>query len=149
MARNFFLAGAVLSLLLSCKSVQNPAPTNSESRFSLAFGSCNKHDLPNLLWDDILTTDPDLWVWGGDIIYADTADMEVLQAYYRAQNEVAGYKKLRETVPVTGTWDDHDYGLNDGGANFEARSRSQVELLSFLDVPRGDPRWDRPGIYSS
>ena len=31
----------------------------------LAFGSCNKHDKPNHLWDDIVATEADLWLWLG------------------------------------------------------------------------------------
>ncbi|MGB5369489.1 MAG: hypothetical protein WBN18_03590 [Flavobacteriaceae bacterium] len=69
--------------------------SQNHSDFKIAFGSCNKTDLPNRLWDDILATKPDLWIWGGDNIYADTNDPIKLREMYHDQNKVAGYQKLK------------------------------------------------------
>ena len=138
-----------LLFLFGCKTQKQPLSAKVEkSDFTLAFGSCNKHDLPNLLWDDIENTNPDVWVWGGDIVYADTDDMFKLQAVYNAQDEVAGYKRLKKKVPIIGTWDDHDYGLNDGGVEFDAKRESQQELLNFLDVAEDSPRRKQEGVYA-
>ena len=140
----------VLSLLFlfGCKTSKVPVSIVIEkSDFTIAFGSCNKHDLPNLLWDDVEATKPDLWIWGGDIVYADTDDMEELHSVYSAQDDVAGYKSLKSKVPVIGSWDDHDYGLNDGGVEFSAKRESQQELLDFLDVPEDSPRRKQEGVY--
>lgn len=142
----------ILSLLFlfGCKTQKAPAPFATEKfDFTIAFGSCNKHDLPNLLWDDIEATNPDVWIWGGDIIYADTDDMTELRSVYKAQDEVAGYKSLKSKVPVIGSWDDHDYGLNDGGVEFSAKQESQQELLNFLDVAKDSPRRNQEGIYAT
>ncbi|MEH6770710.1 alkaline phosphatase D family protein [Maribacter arcticus] len=117
--------------------------------FVLAFGSCNRTDLPNLLWDDILNTKPNLWVWGGDNVYADTDDMEALRAIYTKQNENKEYKKLIKKIEIIGTWDDHDYGLNDGGVEFEAKAESQQEFLNFMNVSKDSPLWEQEGVYSS
>ncbi len=136
--------------LLGCKTSKVPATqVTTKSDFTITFGSCNKHDLPNLLWDDIAAIKPDVWIWGGDIIYADTDDMVVLRKTYNAQNEVMGYKSLKRKVPVIGSWDDHDYGLNDGGVEFSAKQESQQELLDFLDVPKASPRRAQEGIYTT
>lgn len=86
---------------------------------------------------------------GGDNIYADTDDMEVMGDMYDAQNRVEGYKMLRSKVPVVGTWDDHDYGLNDGGVEFHAKKESQQMLLDFLGVAKDDPRRKQEGVHSS
>ena len=37
----------------------------------IAFGSCNKHDKPQDYWRRIRARKPDVWVWLGDIVYAD------------------------------------------------------------------------------
>jgi len=141
----------VLSVLFffGCKT-QKPSvlAVPEKPDFTIAFGSCNKHDLPNLLWDDIEAANPDIWIWGGDIIYADTDDMTELRSVYAAQDEVAGYKSLKSKVPVIGSWDDHDYGLNDGGVEFSAKRESQQELLDFLDVPADSPRRKQEGVYA-
>ena len=125
------------------------AAPESDGVFRIAFGSCNRTDLPNLLWDDILATDPDLWIWGGDNIYADTDDAEAIRAMYREQQAVPEYAALEASVPVIGTWDDHDFGKNDGGEEFGAKAKSQQALLDFLRVPQDSPRRTREGVYAA
>lgn len=117
--------------------------------FVIAFGSCNRVDLPNLLWDDILNTEPDVWIWGGDNIYADTDDMKALRAMYDQQKNEPNYRKLVQTTDVLGTWDDHDYGLNDGGVEFKAKDASQQEFLNFMNVPESSELRKRKGVYNS
>ena len=115
----------------------------------IAFGSCNRTDLPQPLWEPIGAAEPDLWIWLGDNIYADTDDMGVMRAMYEDQLAQPGYARLRETTRVLGIWDDHDYGVNDGGKEYPARAESQVELLDFLGEPRGSARRGRAGVYTS
>jgi len=148
MSRTFFI---FIGLLISnsCKTTSYASEEVKKiTDFTIAFGSCNKHDLPNLLWDDVAAANPDVWIWGGDIIYADTDNMKELREIYDAQNEVEGYKKLKGKIPVIGSWDDHDYGLNDGGVEFSAKQDSQKELLDFLEVPEDSPRRKREGVYA-
>ncbi len=139
-----------LFLFIACKSNRSVLPKASESNeFKVAFGSCNKHDKINPLWDDVLAVKPDVWIWGGDIVYADTEDMELLGGMYNAQNMVPGYKELRENIPVIGTWDDHDYGLNDGGVEFHAKKESQQVFLNFMGVDKDSQRRNQEGVYAS
>lgn len=42
---------------------------------------------------------------------------------------------------VIGTWDDHDYGLNDAGKEFSRKVTNQRLLLDFLGEPQDSPRW--------
>lgn len=139
---------SVLVFLSSCKSKSPISEKNNTTTFTIAFGSCNKQDLENLLWDDILGTDPDLWIWGGDNIYADTDDMVLLKQMYDAQNNILGYRELKNKVPIVGTWDDHDYGLNDGGTEFGAKKESQQAFLDFMGVSKDSPRRRREGVYA-
>lgn len=137
-------------LLASCSSKKKyVASEMSNADFVLAFGSCNRVDLPNLLWDDILNTNPDVWVWGGDNIYADTDDMEALREMYNEQKQQSEYKKLLESTDILGTWDDHDYGLNDGGVEFKSKDASQQEFLNFMNVQEDSPLRKRQGVYNS
>lgn len=139
-----------LFFLSSCTSIKKPGVNAAEDPdFSIAFGSCNKSELKNLLWDDVLNEAPDVWIWGGDNIYADTDNMEELRRAYADQNGVSGYKKMKKRIPIIGTWDDHDYGLNDGGVEFEAKRGSQAEFLDFMEVPKDSPRRVQEGIYTS
>jgi alkaline phosphatase D len=115
----------------------------------IAFGSCNRQDLDQPLWKPILAWQPQLWIWLGDTIYGDSADPAVLAAKWRRQKADPGYKKLAARVPILGTWDDHDYGQNDGGARFPARADSQRLILDFLGEPADSPRRKQRGIYTS
>ena len=115
----------------------------------VAFGSCNRHDLPQPLWEPIVAWRPQLWIWLGDNVYGDTEDMTVLAEKWRAQKEQPGYARLRTAARVLGTWDDHDYGVNNGDRLYPKRAESQALLLDFLDEPAASPRRMREGVYAS
>lgn len=157
MKKNIVVWVAVV-LVLACKAKENKAQNVKVDKialeevnadFVMAFGSCNKTTMPNKLWDDVLKLHPNVWAWGGDIVYADTEDMNKLHKMYDAQNNVPAYVLLKENAPVIGTWDDHDYGLNDGGVNFSAKKESQREFLDFMNVSKDSPRRKREGVYTS
>jgi alkaline phosphatase D len=135
-------------LVCSCKTA-NVVKDSSVSKVTIAFGSCNKSAIENVFWDDILSMNPDVFIWGGDNIYADTDDIVALKRMYDDQNAIPAYTALKEKVFITGTWDDHDYGLNDGGIEFTAKRESQQVFLDFMDVKEDDPRRDRAGVYST
>ena len=115
----------------------------------IAFGSCSDEDRPQPLWQHVVADDPDVWVWLGDNIYGDTTDMAVMRQKYARQKSHPSYQALLGTAAVIGTWDDHDYGLNDGGKEFRARRESQQAMLDFFDVPAASPRRARAGVYES
>ncbi len=143
---HLFVLGSML--IFSCSPAKKIiVDVSSSIDFTLAFGSCNRTELNNLLWDDVLAVNPDIWIWGGDIIYADTDSIALMQQMYEDQNEIKGYKKLKERVPIIGTWDDHDYGINDGGVEFHAKAESQQAFLDFMGVPVNSPRRTQEGVY--
>ncbi len=123
----------------------NPAKTLQ----TIAFGSCNRQDLAQPLWNDILKHQPDLWIWLGDIIYGDSEDAVFMENQYTLQTKVKGYQELIESTPIIGVWDDHDYGLNDGGKEFSAKGQNKELLLNFLGVPLNASVRNREGAYQS
>ncbi len=150
--KHFYIFLTALVLFSACKKkvektvevAENPTPD-----FVVAFGSCNMSQEPNPFWDDILAEDPDVWIWGGDIVYADTDDVERLRSIYAMQDTVTGYAKLKNEVPIIGTWDDHDFGLNDGGSDFVIKSESQQVFLDLMGVPKDSERRSQEGGYAS
>jgi alkaline phosphatase D len=52
-------------------------------------------------------------------------------------------------IQIDAIWDDHDYGLNDGGKNFALKAEAQDLFLNFWDIPQSDPRYSQEGIYFS
>lgn len=115
----------------------------------IAFGSCAHQDKPQPLWDAVLDYRPELFLFLGDNVYGDVtsaAMTELAQAYAKAAT-IEGMVELREAVPVLATWDDHDYGKNDGGAEFPHKEAAKELFLEFWEVPADDPRRTRDGIY--
>lgn len=146
--KNLFKLLPVFFIILSCGS-SSRIISEDNSDFVIAFGSCNREDEPQPLWGAILENDPDVFLWGGDNIYSDTDDAEKIEQAYELQRNNSGYRKLLETTRILGTWDDHDYGLNDGGKEWHFKEESQQLFLDFMDVPKNSVRRNRGGVYSS
>ena len=153
-ARSFRSLFALLAAFLSlthagtAQAVEEPI-TDDRLITRIAFGSCAKEDRPQPLWDAVVASKPDLFLFLGDNIYGDTDDMAVLAAKYEKLGAVPGFQKLRETCTVLATWDDHDLGRNDAGADYPFREQSQQVFLTFWGDPADSPRRKRPGVYAS
>ena len=126
-----------------------PISADEQPLTKISFGSCAKQDQPQPIWDAIVAGSPQLFVLLGDNIYGDSADMNILKAKYNQLNEHPGFKKLKQICPVVATWDDHDYGKDDAGAEFAMRRESQQVFLDFLGAGPDDLRRTRDGVYSA
>ena len=133
--------------LFACGCATQPS-TPAEPTI-IAFGACAHENKPQPIWDTVIRANPDLFIFAGDNIYADTQDMNVMKAKYAKLAAQPGYQKLLETCPVLATWDDHDYGVNDGGKHYPKRKESAEIFLDFFGVAKDDPRRTREGIYGS
>ncbi|MGD1891958.1 MAG: alkaline phosphatase D family protein [Cyclobacteriaceae bacterium] len=152
----FLLSSAIL---LGCKTSsqkQSIAAKNqavpvdtTQTLTTIAFGSCNKTTEPQPLWTEIIQQKPDLWVWLGDNIYGDTSNMDAMREEYERQLQQPEYQRVITQVPVVGIWDDHDYGINDGGKNFAQKAPSRDLMLEFLNVDKNLPVWNREGGYQA
>ncbi|MCF6224308.1 MAG: alkaline phosphatase family protein [Flavobacteriaceae bacterium] len=101
------------------------------------------------MWDDVVKLKPKAWVWLGDNIYGDTEDMTLMKSKYDMQKQRASYQNLRKAMDIYGIWDDHDYGINNGGKEYPMKDESKALLLDFLDVPADAEVRDRKGAYQS
>lgn len=143
----------IVAVLFGCnaKESSTDAENNQEgiqkNISRIAFGSCNRQDSPQPLWEPIRNEEPDLWIWLGDNIYGDTHNMGLMEEKYDEQYNHPEYSQLRNSTEVIGIWDDHDYGTNDGGVNYTKKDSSQQLMLDFLDEPEGSERWQQKGAY--
>lgn len=119
------------------------------ARFTIAFGSCSHQDDEEQMWNDVLKQKPNLWMWIGDNIYGDTHNMDSMKAMYDMQKARPDYQAIVKSMPVIGTWDDHDYGINDGGKYFSKKEESKQVMLEFLDVPADAEVRKHKGVYQS
>lgn len=144
---NKSLLGLLISaLFFACTSSKNLSSPEKQG-LTIAFGSCNNQKKENYLWKEILKHQPAAWVWGGDNVYSDTDNMDTLWRDYQIVLQHPDYKKLRQTTQILGTWDDHDYGMNDGGVHFSAKKASQNAFWDFMGISKTDKRRLQEGVY--
>jgi alkaline phosphatase D len=129
-------------------------PTGQVSR--IAFGSCAKHWQAQPIWQSVIAADPDLFLFLGDAIYADTdgrTAWPVMPGQLKGEwNRLADKPEIQElmaSVPVMATWDNHDYGTHSGGAEFPLKRVSRDIFLDFFDEPPGSARRLREGVYDA
>lgn len=123
-------------------------PAMAQDSLRIAFGSCNKENLDQSYWINVEKQDPSVWVWLGDIVYANN-DPGSLKGHYKSLYKNNFYKTFRKSRDVYGIWDDHDYGAGDGGKSFLHKAESRDLLFDFLDVPKRSAARDREGAYQS
>lgn len=120
----------------------------------IAFGSCLDEEKAPPAWNDILARRPQLFMMLGDNVYADSEagvyvgpDIEAMRRAYAQLGTEAGFQKLRASTPVLAVWDDHDYGLNDGGAENPIKHEAKDIFAEFFAVAADDPMRTREGTY--
>jgi alkaline phosphatase D len=149
----------ILVLLFGLLLPGTPRAQDTSSPLTrIAFGSCADEEKPQPIWDAVLAYQPQLFLFAGDNVYGDVRqgrnvlDAELIQSLqesYAQAAQVSGMARLRSTIPHLATWDDHDYGKNDAGAEFAGRHEAQRLFLQFWDVPLTDGRHQREGVYHS
>ena len=81
------------------------------------FASCFHPRKTSNIFQPMIRYNPDLFLWTGDSVYHDKANrsLEHLREQFEKQKIREEYAELRSVAQVVdGTWDDHDYGINDG-----------------------------------
>lgn len=142
--KNFTIVVALFTLFTA--NAQQASPDVIER---IAFGSCNSQDKPQDVWYTIIKEKPQLFVFLGDNIYGDTEDMALLKKKYDMLLAKPGYIELKKNTKVLATWDDHDYGVNDGGKEYPKKEQSKELFLKVFDEPAGSDRFTHKGIYTS
>jgi len=137
--------------IISCKPKSDKSEKEDlavTNEITIAFGSC-AHAYDSLpIFNAVASHKPTVWVWLGDIMYGDSHDMKVLADKYRKQKEKEEYQNLMASTKIIGVWDDHDYGVNDGGKFYSKKDESKTLLLDFLDVAEDATVRTHDGVYS-
>ena len=126
------------------------AHTEDKPLQHILFGSClDTHEHPML--DRTLTLPCDLFLFLGDNVYADKdgGGLERMREKYRLLKTSRFFQGLHAKTPILATWDDHDYGINDGGADFPLKREAQEEFWNWLDEPAGSAQRRQEGVYHS
>lgn len=120
------------------------------SVFKVAFGSCARTQWApvQLIWDGVALHKPDLFLWLGDNVYADSLDPDIIAEEYRKQRDIHNLQPLLRRVPQLAIWDDHDFGLNDQ----DHRNPIKNEALRIFRNYWANPHYgqvDDVGVYFS
>jgi alkaline phosphatase D len=143
------LAVGLLLLLLP------PGPVTAADNTTLAFGSCLRQWKPAPILDTVRALGPDAFVFAGDNVYTDTGRYRRKKEPERialAYEELAGkpaFQALRASTRLLATWDDHDYGRDNAGAEYPWKNESKAAFVSFFSVPDSSPVHRRAGVYSA
>ena len=138
----------ITSLFLFCLCVSNFIFTQ-DSSITIAFGSCSNQDKPLPIFSVLAKHKPDLFIYLGDNIYADTDRMSKMRRKYRKLSKNKDFRLFREKTPIIATWDDHDYGQNDIGRHYTKKEQSKKIFLRFFKEPKKSERRKHAGIYTS
>mgnify|MGYP001994608811 FL=1 len=121
----------------------------AEVEYKIGLGSCNNQNYPTPAWDALEDENLNTFFFLGDNVYGDipSGELDYLkQSYDLFGSVIPTWLKETELLVI---WDDHDFGLNDGGASYKYRSQSQKLFNDFWNIPQADERRSREGIYFS
>ncbi|KAJ1457117.1 hypothetical protein M885DRAFT_481907 [Pelagophyceae sp. CCMP2097] len=128
----------------------------------LLFGSCSDTRQAQPLWSVLKGRGADAFFWAGDVVYGDepspeaalmsptwrsileaagsgkslvkAADGDALRKLYAEQTAHSDYANFIASVPnVDGTWDDHDYGVDNGDSGSFSEDEKDDHKAAFLD----------------
>jgi alkaline phosphatase D len=138
-------------LLLLSSSGFSLANSNNHKKFTIIFGSCSNQNKRMDHWRTIINYEPDLLILLGDNVYGDfnNESANQLKQAYKKLSENSNFQYIKNNIPIISIWDDHDYGINDGGRNWEYKSIAKKLFLDFFSVNSNDVRYKRDGIYNS
>ena len=140
MKKNLYII--ILSVFLTIKVMDV-----SGEELTFALGSCLHQDEPQPIWNAIQEENLDGFIFLGDNVYGDSPS-------YKLEKMARSYNKQKNNFPswlneieILKIWDDHDYGKNDGGSEYQLREEAQDLFLEFWNIPANDIRHSRDGIY--
>ena len=116
--------------------------------YKYGLGSCLDQSLEQVIWSAIKDEKLDGFIFLGDNVYGDQPNGKLLKmknAYQIQKNKLP--KWLMQDKEILAVWDDHDFGLNDGGKDYPHKEEAQKMFLKFWEVAENDPRNYREGLY--
>ena len=147
--KTFKLSIILLLLVFSQISFSQITRYSENKTFKIAFGSCGHQNNKLPVFNRVVNSKPDFFIFLGDNIYGDTRNMNILKSKYNRLSRKKSFKNLKSNVKILATWDDHDYGSNDAGKEYKFKSESKNIFLDFFNEPDSSERRKHEGIYHS
>ena len=67
-----------------------------------------------------------------------------MERAYSKQKSI--FPRFLDEIEIFSIWDDHDYGINDGGKDYKNKELAEDMFLKFWEIPKSDIRHKRDGI---
>ncbi|MGA0845684.1 MAG: LamG-like jellyroll fold domain-containing protein [Luteolibacter sp.] len=106
-------------------------PRNQRAIVTAGFVSCaNASSEP--IWQKMNEIGVDYLFLGGDTPYIDTGDLSAIRSKHRAFLQTPFISQLIRKTPTVATWDDHDFGLNNGnGASVSYKDLTRQGFIEY------------------
>lgn len=103
------------------------------------------NEIGNIIWPQAFAHKPDIVFLIGDNLYADVhagiyfgniIDTPPAHLWDKHVEHAMTMKlsRMKNLVPTMTTWDDHDYGVNDGDRSYKYKTKSKVIYQTFFPV---------------
>jgi len=118
------------------------------SAYKYGLGSCLDQRFEQEIWSSIKNEHIDGFIFLGDNVYGDTPSgklTKMKKAYAIQKTKLP--KWLMNDKEILSIWDDHDFGLNDGGGDYPLKRDAEKMFLNFWNISNEDPRRNRDGVY--
>ncbi|MDA9659843.1 alkaline phosphatase family protein [Pseudomonadota bacterium] len=116
--------------------------------YKFGLGSCLDQDREQSIWSSIKKEELDGFIFLGDNVYGDLPNgklSKMERAYQVQKKRLPSW--LIDEKEILAIWDDHDFGLNDGGGDYPYKKDAEKMFLNFWNIPQTDLRRNREGIY--
>ena len=125
--------------------------TVDSKNIKIIFGSCSNQNISMPHWKHISSYKPEYLFLLGDNVYGDFNNLKAnnLKLAYSKLKKNNYFLNLKRNSIIFPIWDDHDYGVNDGGKDWPFKDISQKLFLDFFNANKNDVRRKRGGIYNS
>ncbi len=130
----------------------------SKRRVRVAVASCADDKFESeqkKIWAELGTQRPDALLIIGDNVYADrgflpsSLDGEKMRRRYTETRGRLGLFFLNPLIPTLATWDDHDFGMNDGDRTFALKEEAKRIFMQFYAQENPAGNFERgPGVAS-
>ena len=140
MKKNLYII--ILSVFLTIKVMDV-----SGEELTFALGSCLHQDEPQPIWNAIQEENLDGFIFLGDNVYGDSPSYKLEKMARSYNKQKSNFPSWLNEIEILKIWDDHDYGKNDGGGEYQLKEKAQDLFLEFWNIPANDIRHSRDGIY--
>jgi len=121
----------------------------SASLQKVGFASCLDQDVPAPILKPMRAENFDLLLMMGDNVYATRPESQVIADQYKKLLKIEDFAELRAHIPMMATWDDHDYGLGDGGAENPNKEMARRDFLNFWPYVKNSLSKNQQALYHS